>query len=105
MSLLRFHILNQKDKSLKHLWQGNWGKNLSCNSVFQVLVKKRGSYSSVLDAFTGKTPQSYPRFSRSVPLGKVFGMAVRCLNVQWTSLIPGQLQLRGQDGTPWTERI
>lgn len=31
-------------------------------------------------------------------LGKVFGMAVRCLNVQWTSLTPGQLQLRGQDG-------
>lgn len=31
-------------------------------------------------------------------LGKAFGMAVRCLNVQWTSLGPGQLQLRGQDG-------
>lgn len=31
-------------------------------------------------------------------LGKVLGMVVRCLNVQWTSLTPGQLQLFGQDG-------
>lgn len=31
-------------------------------------------------------------------LGKAFGRVVRCLNVQWTSLVPGQLQLRGQDG-------
>lgn len=42
--------------------------------------------------------ESYPRLSLSVSLGKVFGTAVRCLNVQWTSLTPGQLQLRGQDG-------
>ncbi len=35
-------------------------------------------------------------------LGKVFGMVVRCLNVQWTSLTPGQLQLRGQDGMACT---
>lgn len=46
-----------------------------------------------------KVSQSYPRLSLSVSLGKVLGMAVRCLNVQWTSLTPGQLQLRGQDGT------
>lgn len=42
--------------------------------------------------------ESYPRLSLSVSLGKVLGIAVRCLNVQWTSLMPGQLQLRGQDG-------
>lgn len=41
--------------------------------------------------------ESYPRLSLSVSLGNVFGKAVRCLNVQWTSLTPGQLQLRGHD--------
>lgn len=44
--------------------------------------------------------ESYPRLSLSVSVGKLLGKAVRCLNVQWTSLTPGQLQLRGQDGTP-----
>lgn len=42
--------------------------------------------------------ESYPRLSLSVSLGKVLGMVVRCLNVQWTSLTPGQLQLCGQGG-------
>lgn len=43
--------------------------------------------------------ESYPRLSLSVSLGKVFGILLRCLKVQWTSLTPGQLQLRGQDAT------
>lgn len=49
--------------------------------------------------------ESYPKLSLSVSLGKVFGMAVRCLNVQWTSLTPGQLQLCGQDGMAFAREI
>lgn len=43
--------------------------------------------------------EPYPRLSLSVSLGKVFGMLLRCLKVQWTSFAPGQLQLRGQGVT------
>lgn len=49
--------------------------------------------------------ESHPRLSLSVSLGKVFGMVVRCLNVQWTSLTPGQLQLRGQDAMACVREI
>lgn len=49
--------------------------------------------------------EPHPKLSLSVSLGKVFGTAVRCLKVQWTSLTAGQLQLRGQDGTPHTGDI